>query len=256
MKLTEVTKAEKKEEISIHVPEIKVEPINLPSKCLPYPPGVIIKYKPYTYGEILKFNQSKLGKAGNIEFILEGVITEGIKKTELALLDFLFISILRRISSFESDQYTVTFDCNNCGKSNRVSQNISKIEFDDLNVESLPIVLDTEYGELHFKPITVAQHLDLLKSGIDDSIAVYAKQIINKPYDEAYKIIYNATGDLKEDLETLDKLLYFGPKPLECKCNSCKFINTVAIDNPEVVVEPFRDSKGPVGSRIRFMPKA
>lgn len=247
------------------IPEIQVK--NLPSKFLPYPEGCLISYKPYVFGELIEFNESKLSEVDIIKFISRG-ITTSFPIMDLAYFDYLFISLLRKISSFGSNQFGFSYVCQKCGATNSHKATTEDIEFAELDVPKLPIVAKIGNSELHFVPLTVGKYLSLLESKkIDKKISLFASEVINMDQADAEKIIYNAIGEDQSLLNYIDELLYFGIKPMVVTCKAevkegeggnvekkvlCGFENKVEIDSPEVLTRPFRVDRESLRDRIRF----
>ena len=248
----------------------------LPSKFLPYPEAAKVAYNPYTFGEIKKFAQSKFSPRSKYEFILEGVKTN-FDKMLLTFSDFLFLALLRKISSLGNSKFQVTFICEECGFRNEVILNINEIDFKDLEVPGLPLVVEIAGTEMHFSPLSIGAYFDLIdKNLFADQMAVYAKQCTNLPYEQAHKLIYAASSDDGVVLEEIDKMVYhsIAPKLLKCKnlerkvmepgedgtdvevIKPCEHENSIEIDSPEVVVQPFRPDRESIKSRISFGVKA
>jgi hypothetical protein len=253
---------------SLPVLEVKV----LPSKFLPYPKAAKIAYNPYTFGEIKKFSQSKFSPRGKYEFILEGIKTN-FDKMLLTFSDFLYLALLRKISSLGNSKFQVIYLCEECGFRNEALFNINEIDFKDLEVPELPLVVDIAGTEMHFSPLTIGAYFDLIdKNLFADQMAVYAKQCINLPYDQAFKLVYSASADDGVVLEEIDKMVYHSIAPKKIKCNNterkmseldgegkeievvrpCDHENSIEIDSPEVVVLPFRPDRESIKSRISF----
>ena len=226
----------------------------LPSNFLPYPEGVEISYVPYTFDELLTFGQSNMSKADSVEFILRGIHTEGIEKHQLAFFDFIFISLLRKMSSFRDDDIIVEYDCYNCGKKNHLNERMSQLDFKDLDIPRLPIKVKVEEGIfLHFIPITIKSFLELERMNkMEDKIAVWATAVTNMERSMSIPIIKNAQGNLLRALLYVDDKLSFGLKPLERNCKECKASNTLGMDEPEAFIYPFRGSDGLIGDVIQF----
>lgn len=259
-----------------------IEANEIPSQFIPYPNGARIAYRPYTFGEVKKFNQSKMSIVGRFEFILDGIECSFDKKL-LTLSDFLFLALLRKISSVGNSKFQFTYLCSECGHKNTEVMELNKIDFHDLDIPGCPIIFDIGGRELHFVPMQIGSYLDLLTNNLkEDPVAVFAKQVINMPYEEAYKIIYSASDEEGSLIGEMDKMVFHGIKPVEVMCQNlervfieedeanstdefkagkevkkpCEHISNIMIDSPEVLVSPFRLSNESVKSRIRFGSKA
>lgn len=238
-------------EISPTLPEVEVT--DVPSQFLPYPEGSKISYKPYTYGELLQFNQSKLSQSEQFKRILSGIKTS-FPIEDLSYFDFVYIGLLRKISTFGGDKFSLSYHCSSCGKPNTVHHSVADIEFKDLEITALPIILTTDDGtELEISTLSVSSYLSLLETDmIKDKASVYASSILNHEFAKARDIITNLTGEIIQDLDDIDVMLNLGVKPLDLNCTHCKADNQVTVDEPGVLVTPFRGPDQPKRTRIRF----
>lgn len=253
-------KTESQKEVPF-IPEIKV--VNLPSKFLPYPKNCSISYKTYTYGELETYNESKFSVPEEVNYLIQN-ITASFPKMDLAYFDYLAILLLRKISSFGSNQFNFPYHCKGCDKDGIYTATLMNVEFEDLNVPSLPVKVTIGGKELHFMPLTVGKYIELITRESDKpkGVQLLASQVVNVGYEEAEKVIYYASGQDKDLLDYLDELLYFGVKPIVFKCKNivgkereenktCDFENSVKI-SPEVLTSPFRNDRESLRSRIRF----
>jgi len=243
------------------IPEIRVKA--LPSKFLPYPPNCSISYKPYVFGELIEFNESKLSEADIVKFVSRG-ITTSFPLMDLTYFDYLFISLLRKISSFGGNQFSFNYTCQKCGVVGTHKATIEEIDFNDLNVPNLPLVTTIGNTELHFMPLTLGKYISLLESNkVDKRVSLFAAEIINMKQEEAEEVIYNSIGEDQALLNYVDEILYFGVKPMTVTCKAevkgnpdgkitCGFENKVEIDSPEVLTRPFRTDRESLRNRIRF----
>lgn len=225
----------------------------LPSQFLCYPEDSEISYTPYTYGEMMKFSQSKLSKKERIQFLLKGINTS-FPKEDLLYFDFLFLSTLRKLKTIPTPELKITYRCTNCYVDNNFTFKVEGIEFHDLDVPALPIIIDdARNGELHFQPLTIGEYLELVRLNKDENqISTAAISIKNKALPLAEIIISEASGELLELLKEVDKLLYFGVKEVDQICPSCDTENHVKVGGDGVLIEPFRDEQAPVRNKIRF----
>lgn len=229
----------------------KIRVTDLPSKFLPYPTGVV-EYVPYTFGELVRLAQSNLDPVGITKFILEGIKTS-FNKEDLSYFDFMYVALLRRISSAESNQFSFMGTCGDCGDKRKYISGLADLEFNDLTVPDLPIIIEVGGFPLHFMPLTVGKYMELSESGkLDDRVEVYASTVVNKPKDQVRMILESAPGTIVEDIEEVDRLLMFGVKTLPIKCGACGESIVVDIEDPEVLVRPFRPDENPPRNRILF----
>lgn len=243
------------------IPSIQVD--KLPSNFKPYDmsKGGIF-YKPYTYGEVLYFNQSKMDVPTMIEFVLSGIIAP-FPVTDLAYYDYLFLSVLRRMVTFETNTFSLVTICEECGNAISVKKDLTDLDFEDLQID-LPVILPTPSGDLHFYPLTVGDYCKLYRANLlDNDLQLLSSQAKNKPFETTYKILSELTGDVLFELPKIDKFLTFGIKPIEIKCDNekisdndekvlCNCINYVDPFDRESVIVPFRSNRNSAGTGIRF----
>jgi len=260
----------------------------IPSKWLPYPKGLEIYYRPYTHGDLLLFNQTNpdgspvMDAVQRIEFVMKGIDVGGapFDKWSISYRDFLFVSLLRRLSTFDTNQFVMAYKCSVCGGENQAIFSLEQVDIMDVEVPALPVVYTTTEGEvLHFSLLTVGGYMRLLKEGnLKDELAILSEMLVNfQDREKAYKILYDARGKGGQDIEALieiNTMLLTGIKPLEHKCQFClKFneeeeqkekstpgysayfrdpTNYLSFYDPEVVVFPFRQPDDTFRNRIRF----
>jgi hypothetical protein len=247
------------------IPSIQVDKI--PSNFKPYnmSKGGIF-YKPYTYGELLYFNQSKMDVPTMIEFVLKGV-SAPFPVMDLAYFDYLFLSVLRRMVTFETNVFSIVAICEECGLPISIKKDLAELDFDDLKAD-LPVILPTPEGDLQFYPLTVGKYCELYRQGLlDNDLQLLSSQVINKPFPVANKILSELTGDVLFELPKIDDHLTFGIKSLEVKCENevekindngerekgiCDHINFVDPFDRESVIVPFRTPRHVDGGSIRF----
>jgi len=228
-----------------------IEVKELPSKFLPYGNGKIF-YRPYTYGEVDAFSDSNINASKAMDFVLEGIETDGFEKYDLTLGDFLFIALLRKISSFGTLEFQVTSSYR--GHPINKVLNHEDIEFDDLEIEALPVVLTLSNVEMHFMPLTVRGYQSLYQREIDNERAALAMQCINMKFDEAYEIINNTTGRDISYLKEVDAMLHHSISPVDVvfTVDGQEVHKSIEIDDPNALVLPFLGSEESTGSPIRF----
>lgn len=264
-----MTEKKKVEEKSVRIPIQAsdglawIKMVEVPSRFLPYPKGSVITYRGYTYGELIRLNQSKLDVGGEIELILEGIRTEGFEKSELSYFDYLFVAMHRKLSTFDTNTFNLVFACDACGGDNRIEMDVMKVEFTDLSTPELPIVVDVGLDKpLMFKPLTVDSFIRLSRTELlGDQMEIFL-EMIDPPLpplekEDMRKTLTDLPGRMMEVLLQVDTLLYFGVKPVEVQCKHCStpevpYTMKVNIHDPGVIVEPFRGDREFVGNRIRF----
>jgi len=211
---------------------------DLPSKYLSYPENSRILADTYSYGEIKRLSDSKLPLDLQYEILLEGNNTENFNKNDITFFDFIYINVLRKLSSMKSPSFSVSVDCPKCHKTSSFDFGLEKLSFSELEIPKLPIVIDfISIGKLEFMPLTIGDFVSLIKSDkyyqkddnkyildtegkkLRDSVALMAAQCSSLPFDTAYQTITN----LKDDddiklLEQVDGLLEHGIEPLKVTC--------------------------------------
>ena len=250
----------KKEEVvaqSSTSPEIDVNELSdamkLPSKFLPYPKNCSIKFRPYTFGEIKVYNQSKLNAIDNIKFVLKG-ITCSFDSLLLTVSDFLYIGLLRRLATFGGSKFSLAHICKHCKERQTELFDNSSIEFQDIIAPALPARVNLSVGKLEFTPITLKDYIFILEENKQsDDIALMAVQCRNKPFDEAYELIYNLSSTEGAIIDKVDKSLYHSIKPLIFKCSKCGEKNSIAVEGGTALIYPFRDEREkPIEDVIHF----
>lgn len=229
-----------------------IEVKELPSKRLPYPNSMKLYYHPYTYREIDEFNDSSVNVADGLRFILKGIDVKNMDIYDLTLADFLYVALLRKISSLGTSQFQVTIKTDEYVKN--VVFNFDQIEFDDLDIPDLPIITTLGGHELHFMPLTVGRYLDLLEKDQTDERSLMAAQIINHTFCEAKDLVDNSSCEDIVTLKEIDNYLFHGVRPLTItfEHEGRRISKTVAIDDPQSLVWPFCGNKAIKGSAIRF----
>jgi hypothetical protein len=245
--------------ISSTLPQISITVDKLPSLGKAYPPGTIIQYRPYTFGEIKKISQSKLDPKSSFEFVLLGIETSFDVKL-LTIGDFFYLGILRRISTLGSDKMSLPYRCRGCSKTSTHTTDIMNIDFEEISAPELPIIVEFENREIEFNPITVKDLFDLLSMDKhSDEIALLAKQCSNIPFEEAYSFINNANPNDSQLINEVDRLLYHSTKEMKFKCKEknidgveCGFENSVELDGGQALIIPFREREESTRSKIHF----
>lgn len=253
-----------------YLPTINVN--DLPSKFKPYPKGVEISYTPYTFGELKKFSQSKLSVKQRYEFILEGVTVSGMPKEKLTFSDFLFLALLRKLSSVGVGEISIKYPCNKCGFENSNNIKLDTLDFNDIEAPELPAYLTINGNDMEFSPLTVEDFFMLFKEGKDkDSVAITAVQCRSHQFRAAYDIIYKANPEDSDLLNELDKMFAHSLKSLKFKCQNkeapvtevldgveieklvhCDYENIVELEDPGLIIQPFRGDGGTAKNRIQF----
>lgn len=230
---------------------------DLPSKFIPYPEGVKIYYRPYTYKDLDDFNDSNVDLLARLRFILEGIKAHGMPKENITLGDFLFIALYRRISSLGTNRFQIKIERPDFVTSTSFS--FENIEFEDLQAPMLPVIAEVSGVECHFRPLTIGQFLELLQREImpghkDYTRACLAAQMVNIDFDSAYNLVNNAVGQDLVILNEVDKLLYHSTLPLNVRYTyKGEVINErVQLDDPMTLIFPYCGPEDLKRNPIRF----
>ena len=240
---------------SAHLPTIDLSFSEIPSKGLTYPKDGKISYRPYTFGEVKRISQSKVGIKEKYKEALGG-ITVSFGAENLTMSDALYISHLRKLSSIGTAKVVVPFLCACCFQTNRPTVDTGELEFDDLEIKSSPVFVDLSVGEVSFSPLTVKDYFHLVDIGKEeDEIALAAIQCRDMEFDKAYEMIDQLMPQDAAVLSEVDDLLYHGLKVKEFECKHCQKRTSLELDGGQTLFLPFRPSSEPVQNRIRFESK-
>lgn len=248
----------------------------LPSGSKTYPSGYKIFYKTYSFSEIRKFSGNKLSFEENCKLVMEGVTTEGFDKWDITFYDFLYISLLRKLSTLRSPKFKILYICSQCGKNTSAVFSLEEVDFDELSVE-LPINYVTDDVTYTFMPLTIGNYLRLVNP--EDASSRLAICCTSHQFMDAYKMI-SEEGDI-ENLSLFTEIedhLYHGLKPFKFTCRErigeedkeakkasvekrelykdprpfCNKEYESELDGGELLIIPFRESEGTGGNRICF----
>ena len=232
----------------------KISVTELPSKGKTYEEGFSVEFSPYTYGEVKQVSQSSSDSLNTMKIIMKGIHTS-FPIGEMTLGDFLFIGLLRKLSTLGGTEFIISTTCINpkCANHNKHSFSHDLLEFHDLSVPKLPIVAPINNSELHFSPLTVDEYLELLRTNSqNDSISVLAMQVDNHSFSESYQLISNALSDDFLILDEVDRLLFHDLEPLSVTCKACTQKYKVDLEADTDLIRPFRTDTSPTGAGIRF----
>jgi hypothetical protein len=240
------------------IPEINIQVTSLPSKSLAYLENTIIKYRPYTFGEIKKVSQSKLSIRDSFELVLSGIETNLGSKYDLTVSDVLYLGLLRKLSTLGSNKVNLPYTCSQCNnKSSHILDIQNDLEFDDIKAPKLPIIAEFSNKVIEFMPITVNKFFYLMDKGLEkDELAIMAIQATNLDFEESYKFFQNITGEDIFLAEQIDQDLYHGLKPVSFECSQCKSKIKFELDGGEALILPFREYKESIKTRIHYGIKA
>ena len=238
-------------------PRIELSKSNqIPSKFIPYPKGSKIFYRPYSFGEVKQVSQSKLSTKEKFMRILSGIECEGFDHMDLTVSDFLFLGLLRKISTFGGSKFVLNHQCKKCGTKGTKIMELTDLNTYDLEVEDLPIGAELSNGEFEFEPLRMGSYLESEKEDKGtDVISLLARCCTNLEYEEAYDKLFNNTNpEDGEVLSEIDDMLDHGLKPIKIVCSKCKNVHEYQIERSgeERLLTPFRKGKSTARSRIRF----
>ena len=247
---------------SDYLPSINIKVEDLPSKGLFYPSDASIKYYPYTFEEVKLFSQSKMESKDRFDFVLTGIETN-FDKYKLTVSDFMYLGILRNISTLETKKLSITYYCSSCEKENNIVEEINNFDFDELNDIKVPYIKEFSFGKYEFMPLTVEMTMELIDQNLyNDEFAIASIQTImdlsDKGASEKFIDTYNKFKYAKlEDgvvFEEIIKDLYHSISSKKFICAECKASNIVSIDgggDGDIFISPFREPSESNSTGIR-----
>lgn len=264
------------------------EVAQVPSQFKPYPKNTRIFANSYNYREVKFLSDSKIPLDRQYEIMLSGIEILGeMSPRDLTFFDFIYVSILRKLSSLGAQEYRVPYFCDVCDGKGLHSFTLEDIGFKTLDVE-LPVkVMFYTIGEQKFVPLTVGGYIELYREGklwatcgkdiltredgskVVDPISVLAKMCISTDYEEIYGLLsslkepedLNLLEDIEEAIDHYMRPLRFDcGQPLEkvpqgthpSQVKSCKNKISVGLLGGESIIIPFRKHGEPTESRISF----
>ena len=223
---------EKAQEYSKKNSGIRSKTINksesIPSKGLSYPEGWSITYRSYVFGEIQDINSEDKSVEEKYKIGYSGIECQGFDKDKLTLQDFMYVMLLRRLLTIGSTKVVIQTFCMGCGNEVKNDFETSNLEFQDLTIDKLPIIVDFSDGEAVFLPITAGTHFKTLESGksIDTDLSSYLAYELCEgsselSYEDAYNRLFNlADQDDMDLLVDVDKLGSHGVMPILITCTN------------------------------------
>lgn len=213
-----------------------VQPDEMPSRFLPYPEGVRIFYRPYEYDEITTFSDSNIGIDERARFVSKGILVRGMDKDMLTLSDWLYLGLLRKVSSLGTGRFTVTVPADEeLGRLAYTTElSMGDISVSDLDVPALPAVMSLRGREVHFSPLTIGGFMKLMHKIRAElqakliGMAEAAAEAAGKPLTDEER---------KEVMASADKREMRDPTDSELAAYSC--IN----NDPEAILPDIRTAK-------------
>lgn len=246
----------------------------LPSKGIPYPKSAVIKYRPFSWGEVKEISQSKMSQKDQFDHIMKGITVEGMEKNDMTLGDAMYLAIYRKFSTVGNSKVTVQYMCRGCGKKSKGVIALQEVEADKMKAPALPMAIDINKETLKFEPMRISDYFDIqdkLKENenLDTDFAFIASMCINGEFEEVYKKLYNiTTQDEMEDIKQIDHYLNHGLKKVKSKCKNvldkkedesevlCGHVTDIELDGGQALLLPFREDEKRPRDRVRFGTKA
>jgi hypothetical protein len=230
------------------IPIINLNNIDIPSGGLLYPLNWSIKYTPLTFGEVSKYSQSIFKSLKDkYEFLLDK-IDANFDKLDLTLSDFLYISLLINLRTFNAYKFSLNYSCKECNTINSAILNTEDIEFKDLDKDNLIYDVKTASGiELSFSPLTVRDYFKLIELDKNEDVNyLFAYQCRNcDNLDELAEYIENPFLQDTIEFDKIDKAFYHSAVPIMHKCKNCNFETKLSIEGGmETLVSPFCEHTG------------
>jgi len=237
------------------VPSIQVK--RLPSGLLPYrglgPAEPEISYVPYSFGEIKRLAQDKVTAQERLQIYLAGIETN-FPKTSLTYGDFLFIVLLRKISTLGAESFIAAVPCQHCGRPLSLRLRTDELEFVDIKVPDLPVRVKFSFGSHVFMPFTVQDYMKVVElKKEEDAAAILACTCTSMVWEKSYAAFDGCRGKDAELLNEVDRLLEHTLKAVTLTCTvtqdpadptkklGCGGNTVVELDGgSEVLLLPFR----------------
>lgn len=238
----------------------------LPSQFKPYPKGTSVSYRRYGWLEIKYLAQVSAAINENDKYTLSmnGIIVEGMDKNKLTTPDYLYLQLLRKISTINPSFFEVAYECSKCKKVSTFNLRIDQLAFEDLSIPNLPAKVKLSSGELSFSPLTCGDNLKFSSLNIPDVYefaSLMALSCTSHPYEEAYQIITERCNPKDiAILEEVDRLFDHGLRPVENTCQNnlgengetCGLTSKIRLDGGEGFALPFRFERSDVLNAITF----
>lgn len=267
------------------LPEYRVE--ELPSRFVGYPDGTEIYVQPHSFGSAMNIEMVGRNNIKIMDETLYGVKVKGMSKNLLTPQDILFLGVYRNLVSSKSNKINIKSICPKCLKENIVSKSLNIIQFkaiEDFNKDVYPLEVDfneytfwfgfVSYKDFEFCVNRYKGHklyqlcLQVQKYQNKETGELFEKPeynartgktrdiaLIEKYINEVRDILFNLVDEDKDTLEEVTSLLEdYGVKPIDIVCSdeNCKHEYKIDLDDENVLVMPFRESKATPRSRIRL----
>lgn len=225
----------------------------VPSGGITYPEDWKISITPYSFGDVLNLARAAETGIGALDKILSGVRCN-FDKNLLLPADVIFLGIYRKLVSTKHSKIEFTVECQACAKENKKVMDIKELKFKEIEIPALPISVEMEAGTMEFMPIDLKGYKEVMKKFNGDPAWLLAYSVTNMDHGKAKDIITAAIDEDKDLLDEVTRLLDFGLEPIEFECQDefCDNVIKVQLEDPTVVVFPFRDNTKPIKDRIKF----
>lgn len=242
------------------LPFVEIYGDSLPSKGLLYSlenENWSIKYRPFTVGEVKKISQSNLSDKDKFIATLEGIDCNFDQRL-LTLADVMYISLLRRISSFGDNGFIISTKCHACSERARKTVKETKLEYRDIKAPSLPLKFKLDDGTLlEFFPMTIGRYFDALdQNHTHNDLRLLSYCCSNMEPKEVFDYFNGKEieQDLLDSLKKIDDYLDHGMLPIEVECQNeeCKAITKVVPAGGQALLLPFRGDKSDSKHSISF----
>lgn len=212
----------------------------LPSRGISYDTVENVRYYPYNIGELKRIQQNKMTDLEIIDFVLQHIETT-FDKEKLTYFDFLFLSILLKISVLGEEAYTVKFTCPSCGTQQVRTFKLSNIEFMDVEYEKLPLIITVDDIDYHFMPLTVGDMKKAIKANKgDDYNYLMSLQLVNQ--ENPLQVIETVfAGANTRYLVLAEKILDHSNSSVVFKCEGKVDNDGKAVECESNVAIPFLD---------------
>ena len=243
--------------------QTKIKLDQVPSLGMSYPEGFEIYVVPYTGDDIDELSNSALSLRYILTKCLEGVYCN-FDKNLLTFFDTLYLSWYRRILSLSSNdnKIQIAAPCPHCQRySTRVVDLKTEIEFEDLQIPSLPINVDFSFGRLSFTFLTYKDFMNLQTELKSEELAFQCitecdidTESGETREQQLQKLFGSLTGDDAALLRQVRQLTYHGIKPLTTLCQNPKCGETfeAMLDEMSSLIIPFRSPQQNLRSKVSF----
>lgn len=237
----------------------------LPSGFKGYPEGTTISYSPVTLSELESLNSGnpqEISLSRGIALLLKSIKCNTLNPEDLYYWDVMYIGIQRKLLTFGEVKGMIAKHCPYCGEIVQKKFSYTELDFKVQQAPDLPAKVIIGGHKLEFGLLTVKEFLQINPE--NGAIDVFAHMVKNMSYEEAYKIISNASGvDIKK-IRFIDKQLDYGLKPFVVKCEN-KYIDPetkkkvtcnqdviVEVQTPFEVVFPEDEVDGDIEFEIQY----